>query len=87
MLIPLYEVLVVPEVMRLLLAVGPNLAEGGLVVKQLLLEDVPVWDKHVLFHLQGDAVGPVEGRVAGGDGSRRLRDIFRHGAAENGMIF
>ena len=87
LLIPLYEVLVVPEVTQLLFGIDPDLAEVGLVAEQLLLEEVPVRDEHVLVHLEGDAVGPVEGGVAGGDGSRGLRDIFRHRAAENGVIF
>ena len=42
LLIPLYEVLVVPEVTQLLFGGDLDLAEVGLVAEQLLLEEVPI---------------------------------------------
>ena len=77
---------VVPEVTCLLLEVDTDLAEGGLVAEQFLVEDVPVGDKNVLLLLERRQGRPGPG-LAGGDGRRGLRDIFCHRAAENGVIF
>ena len=75
---------VVPEVAFLPLVGAHELAEDGFVEEQVLVEVLPVRDKHVLVHLEGDAVGPVKGGVLAGDRSQRLRDIFCNRAAENG---
>ena len=77
MLIPLYEVLVVPEVAQLLLGGVPDLAEISLVTEQLLVEDVPIWDNNVLLLLERGQGRPRAG-IAGGDGRQGVRDIFRH---------
>ena len=88
LLILLLKVLVVQEVTQLLLDEGPDLADLTFLTEQIVVKDVPDWDEHVLVHLKGDVVGPVEERVlAGSDGCQGLRDIFRHRAAENGVIF
>ena len=59
MLIPLYDVLVVPEVTQLLLGGGPDLAKVSLVAEQLFVEEVPVWDKNVLLLLERDVRVPA----------------------------
>ena len=59
MLIPLYEVLVVPEVTQVLPGGGPDLAETGLVAEHLLVEEFPVWDKNVLRLLKRDVRVPA----------------------------
>ena len=77
---------VVPEVTCLLLEVDTDLAEGGLVAEQFLVEDVPVGDENVLLLLERRQGRPGPG-LAGGDGRRGLRDIFCHGTAESKVIF
>ena len=59
LLIPLYEVLVVPEVAQLLLGGGPDLVDIGFVAEQLLFEEVPVWDEDDLLLLERNARGPA----------------------------
>ena len=59
MLVPLYEVLVVPEVAQLLLGGDPDLTEIGLVAEQLLVEEFPIWDKDVLLLLERDTRAPA----------------------------
>ena len=59
MLVPLDEVLVVPEVAQLLLGGDPDLTEIGLVAEQLLVEEFPIWDKDVLLLLERDIRGPA----------------------------
>ena len=85
-LISLYEVLVVPEVTQLLLGEGPDLAELALLAEQLVVKDVPVWDKNLLLLLKRGQGRPWTG-VAGGDGRPGVRDIFCHRAAESKVIF
>ena len=45
LLIPLYEVLVVPEVTQLLLDEGPDLADLTFLTEQIFVKDVPDWDE------------------------------------------
>ena len=59
LLIPLYEVLVVPEVTQLLLDEGPDLADLTFLTEQIVVKDVPDWDEDVLLLLERDTRGPA----------------------------
>ena len=59
LLIPLYEVLVVPEVTQVLLGEGANLADLTFLTEQIVVQDVPDWDGDVVLLLERDTRGPA----------------------------